>query len=1539
MQHRTIDHAYPLYDPRWEHDACGTGFLAQISGEASHSLVETALQALTRLTHRGAQDADAETSDGAGLLTQIPRTLLCEELQKQGLILSDPADLAVGMLFLPSQERSPGSYAQSRRIIEQVINEVGFGDIQGQPLLWRNPPLNTAVSGTRARETMPDIVQILLVRPSRLTLEEYERTLYYARRLIEQRLQEAEIDDCYIVSLSCTTIIYKGLLAPNQLASFYLDLADPRYMSVFAIFHQRYSTNTFPSWSLAQPTRLLAHNGEINTLQGNRNWMQAREAALCSPHWGDTIGHLLPVLQEGGSDSAQLDNVLELLTHSGRDLLHSMQMLIPPAWENNVEMPDDQRAWCEYHAGLIEPWDGPAALSFSDGRIVGAALDRNGLRPARYTLTSQGLLILASEAGVMPYDEHEVVEKGRLGPGEMIAVDLEHGVLLRDSDIKTMLAQRQPYQQWLEEHLVHFADLSQPSTPPTSLVSDVDTLFHRQQLFGYTHEDIEMVLRPMLTEKKDPVWSMGDDTPHPTLSHQSRSFSDYFHQRFAQVTNPPIDPLREQIVMSLDCYLGRRQSLLTESPLHAHLLHLQTPLLTESQLELLRSLNRTDFLCQTLSATFERAEGPADLEAALDRLEHEAIAAVAEGATLLILSDSNASQEQPPIPMLLAVSTVHQALIRYGLRMNTSLICETGAAWDVHQIALLPGYGAEAIVPSLALASVRALAGERHLEELTPEEAEARYLHVIEDGLRKVMARMGISTIRNIIGGGQFEVFGLDENLIQRGFAGSASHPGKISYAQIAGQVLERIARIDQNQYGRGDPRGRPGSPGTPNHPGSSERPGLTESGGRRRKLVDIGLYRFRRDGEYHAYNPLLVRTLQKAAQSGDREDYQRFSEMVYQRPPTTLRDLFTFRPAAPIPLEQVEPMESIRARFVISAMSLGALSPETHKTIAAAMNSIGARNNTGEGGEDPNWYHETLDGNPVSSKIKQVASARFGVTTEYLVRAEELEIKMAQGSKPGEGGQLPPAKVTPFIARLRHTSPYVPLISPPPHHDIYSIEDIAQLIYDLKQVNPRARVGVKLVSGIGVGTIAAGVAKAHADYIQISGYDGGTGASPLQSIKHAGIPWERGLAETQQVLVRNGLRGRVRLRVDGGLKTGRDVVIGAMLGAEEFGFGTAALITLGCDMARQCHLNTCPTGIATQREDLRAKFTGTPQLLVNYLTLVAEEVRELLAQLGIARLDDLVGRADLLQADEGTNIDLQSLLVAVPEASSRTARARLPQSPLAEQLLVEAEQALCGESSVLIQRRISNDDRSIGVSLAGEIAHRHGNTGLPGASITCRLQGAAGQSFGAFCVPGLHLILHGEANDYVGKGMTGGEIVLAPPTAARFAAHENTILGNTALYGATGGQLFAAGRAGERFAVRNSGALAVVEGAGEHACEYMTGGLVVVLGETGRNFAAGMSAGVAYVLDMDGVFPIRCNTELVELQRINDPDEIEAVRTIVSWHGKKTRSWRAAQILAEWSRMQRRFWRILPQGTATSACDFVSTNVYRSELVSVPRH
>ncbi|WP_069803883.1 glutamate synthase large subunit [Thermogemmatispora onikobensis] len=1509
QHHASADPAYPLYDARWEHDACGTGFIVQISGERSHALVEMALEALARLTHRGAQDADAETGDGAGVLTQLPTELFRAELAAQGITPPEAHALAVGMLFLPPRTHSPQELESSRQIIEQTLAELEI-----PLLLWRQPPLDVSVLGSQARATLPTISQILLACPDKLTPEEFEASLYYARRLIERRWLEAGLANAYVASLSRHTLVYKGLMAPDTLARFYLDLANPLYTSAFAIFHQRYSTNTFPSWPLAQPFRMLAHNGEINTLLGNRNWMRAREKALTAARWGEKLANLLPVIQEGGSDSAQLDNVLEFLTCSGRDLLHSMQMLVPPAWEQMPELDTAWRAWCEYHAGQIEPWDGPAALVFSDGRFVGAALDRNGLRPARYTLTSNGLLILASEVGVISCEPHEVVEKGRLGPGQMIAVDLERHAVLRDEDIKTLLAQRQPYEQWIDANLVRLTRLSQVvaselcSNGGDQQEPDAEALFQRQLLFGVTNEDVELILRAMVQNAKEPIWSMGDDTPLASLSLRSRSLADYFHQRFAQVTNPPIDPLREQVVMSLDCYLGRRESLLSESPRHAHLIHLETPLLTEAQLETLRHLEEQGFRARTLEATFALTEGPAGLETALARLEREAVAAVQEGIDLLILSDLGTDLEHAPVPMLLAVGAVHQELIRRGLRTSVSLICETGAAWDIHQIALLLGYGAEAIVPAVALATVRALAGERHLESVTPEEAVERYFHGVEEGLRKVMARMGISTVRNIIGGGQFEIVALEPALVERCFAGSPAHPGRIGLEQIARQLIEHHQKLAQ-------PAEQPVT--------ASRAAAGAGAAHQRRKLPEAGYYRYRRDAEYHAFNPLVVRALQKVAQSGDPEDYRRFTELIYGRPPTNIRDLLSFVPRQPIPIEEVEPVETIRARFVVSAMSLGALSPEAHRTIAAAMNSIGGRNNTGEGGEDPDWYYELLEGHPVSSKIKQVASARFGVTTEYLVRAEELEIKMAQGSKPGEGGQLPPNKVTPFIARLRHTAPGVPLISPPPHHDIYSIEDLAQLIYDLRQVNPRARIGVKLVSSKGVGTIAAGVAKAHANYIHIAGHDGGTGASPFQSIKHAGIPWELGLAETQQTLVRNGLRSRVRVRVDGGLKTGRDVVIAAMLGADEFGFGTAVMVSLGCDMARQCHLNTCPAGIATQREDLRAKYTGRPEMVVNYLTLLAQEVREILAQLGVRRLDEIIGRADLLQCPEEVSIELAPIL-ATPAGGFVAPAPPPPGSQVAAQILSEVEQALNGERSVFTQHSIQNADRTVGASLAGEIAHRYGNKGLPGVSVTCTFHGSAGQSFGAFCVPGMRLILNGEANDYVGKGMTGGQIVIMPPPSARYPAHKNIIMGNAVLYGATGGQLFAAGCAGERFAVRNSGALAVVEGVGAHACEYMTGGMVVVLGSTGINFGAGMSAGVAYVLDTEGAFPPRCNTELVELQRINDPDEAEALRKLIVLHRKKTHSWRAAQILAEWDHMQRFFWRVAPRERMQTACDFL---------------
>jgi glutamate synthase domain-containing protein 2/glutamate synthase domain-containing protein 1/glutamate synthase domain-containing protein 3 len=1503
-EHEAIDPTrtmYPLYDSRWEHDACGTGFLAQVSGEANHAIVQIALEALNRLTHRGAQDADTETYDGTGILTQIPRVLFLEELDRQRVSVANPEDLAVGMIFLPTHGST--ATARCREIIEQTLTEVGLVFLG-----WRMPPVDYSALGTHARETAPEIAQVVLTCPAHFTSDHYAKMLYSARRLIERKLSEAQVTDCYIVSLSHTTIVYKGLMAPKQLPLFYRDLADPRYTSALAIFHQRYSTNTLPAWPLAQPMRMLAHNGEINTLQGNRNWMQAREGALSSPLWDDRISDLVPVLRSNGSDSSQLDNVLELLAYSGRDVLQSMQMLVPPAWEHDQELDGAQRAWCEYHAGLAEPWDGPAALVFTDGNIVGAALDRNGLRPARYMLTSGGLLIVASETGVVSVDPCDIVEKGRLGPGEMLAVDLQHKLFLRNAEIKTVLAGRQPYQEWIEKYQLHLSDLPLPEHNLVGQLVDTDALFARQQLFGYTHEDVEMVLRPMLQDAKEPTWSMGDDAPLAALSDQVRSFSDYFRQRFAQVTNPPIDPLRERIVISLDSFIGPRESLLVEVPEHARLLHLETPLMTEAQLEALRQLQDARFRSRTLTTTFDIAEGSQALEVALDHLEQQAIAAIREGAGLLILSDQDATLQRVPIPMVIAVGAVHCALVRQGLRSQVSLICETGTVCDIHQIALVLGYGAGAIVPTLALSSVRALAGERKLEHLTPELAVERYLHVVEDGLCKVMARMGISTIRNIIGAGQFEIAGLAPEFVARCFSGSAFHPGKVSYTHVAEQLIKRSQGLQQEAP---DPNPR------------------------RRKLVDLGRYRFRRDAEYHAFNPLVIRALQKASQTGSKEDYLQFTSLVYNRPSTALRDQFSFKPTTALRLEEVEPMEAIRARFVISAMSVGALSPQTHRTIAAAVNSIGSRNNTGEGGEDPAWYYETLEGSPVSSKIKQVASARFGVTTEYLVRAEELEIKMAQGSKPGEGGQLPPSKVSPFIARLRHTSPGVPLISPPPHHDIYSIEDIAQLIYDLHQINPQARVGVKLVSTFGVGTIAAGVAKAHADYVLISGHDGGTGASPIQSIKNVGMPWERGLAETQQVLVKNRLRRRVRVRVDGGFKTGRDVIIGALLGAEEFGFGTAALVSLGCDMARQCHLNTCPAGIATQREDLQAKFTGRPQFLINYLTLIAEEVREFLAQLGFRRLEDIIGRADLLQCSQNMDVDVSSLLTTLPVTSSPDARSVVPSSLVAERLLAEAELALAGERSVITHQVIHNYDRSVGVSLAGEIARRYGNKGLPGVSITCYFQGSAGQSFGAFCVPGLRLILSGDANDYVGKGMTGGQIVIVPPTETTFIAHQNTIMGNTVLYGATGGQLFAAGRAGERFAVRNSGALAVVEGVGDHGCEYMTGGMVVVLGETGHNFAAGMSSGVAYVLDTDNVFSGRCNRELVDIQHIGDEREIAALRTVIEWHARKARSKHAEGILNAWEQLYNSFWRVLPHGTSTSACDFVDGGDYDQGLLS----
>jgi len=1503
-----------LYDPAFEHDACGVGFVARIDGTPRHQVLELGLESVINVTHRGAVDADAKTGDGAGVLTQLPRRLFAKELARLGGGRVAPEELAVAVLFLPSED--PAANARCRTIIERVCERRGL-----RRLAWRPVPVDDSVLGGKALATKPDIQHLILGRPLGMDDQDFERLLYLARKEIERRVAGEGIGGFYVPSMSAQTIVYKGLFVAPQLRAFYRDFADPDYETAICVFHQRYSTNTFPNWFLAQPFRMLAHNGEINTLQGNRNWMAAREPELESPAWRDDIEWLKPICWLGGSDSASLDNALEALERSGRDVLHSMMMLVPEAWEHMPDMPPALRAFYEYHACLIEPWDGPAALAFTDGRIVAAALDRNGLRPARYKITRDGLVVMASEVGVIDLDDADVVEKGRLGPGQMIAVDTAAGRLLRNSEIKAHVAGRRPYGEWLQRHLVRLETrLNGHAAPPTNgrangrtAEADDTTADARRaaasrpvekaelpalwRAFGYTAEDLRYIVEPMGAEGEDLKWSMGDDTPIAVLSTKPRPLYHFFRQRFAQVTNPPIDPLREGLVMSLDTYLGRRGNLFAEAEEHAALVHVPTPVLLDDELE---ALLRPEFGATVLEMLFDPRGGAQALDAALDDLCRRAVEAVDAGARILVLSDRAAGPGRAPIPALLATGAVHHHLIREDKRMKTDLVVQTGEVWDIHHFACLIGYGAGAVNPYLALASARSLAGERGYENVSPVELEAHFRKAVDKGLLKIMSKMGISAISSYRGGQIFEAVGLSQELIDRCFAGTPSRIGGIGLAEIAAEQARRHAEAFE-----------PAAPPSP-------------------RLPDLGFIRYRKDGEYHGYNRLVVLALQKAAQSGDYEDYRKFRDLVHSGPPRAIRDVLDFVPAGPpIPIEEVEPEEHIIRRFGTQAMSLGALSPEAHMTLAVAMNRIGARSNTGEGGEDPDWWKPFTQGpyagERANSKVKQVASARFGVTPEYLQHAEELEIKMAQGAKPGEGGQIPAHKVTHLIARLRHAIPGIPLVSPPPHHDIYSIEDLSQLIYDLKIANPRAKVGVKLVAESGVGTIAAGVAKAYADYVLISGHDGGTGASPLSSIKNAGCPWEIGLAETQQVLVLNDLRGRIRVRTDGGLKTGRDIIIAAMLGADEFGFGTAAIISIGCDMARQCHLNTCPTGIATQRADLRAKFRGTPEMVINYFFHIARDVRELMASLGVRRLEELIGRSDLLRQRvvEGFPttglLDLSAILAQVDPEGQRPRRclqARNDRSgdvPLDDELIRLAQPALERGEPVSLSLEVRNRHRTIGARLSGEIARRYGDAGLPEGTIRIRCRGSAGQSFGAFLAPGVSLTLVGEANDYVGKGMHGGEIAILPPVEATFPAHRNTIAGNTVLYGATGGSLFLAGRAGERFAVRNSGARAVVEGTGDHCCEYMTGGTVVVLGETGRNFAAGMSAGVAYVLDETGTFPSRVNRELVGLERVEDAESERELRALIERHHQLTGSGRAEHILRQWPSYRPLFWKVVP--------------------------
>lgn len=1505
-----------LYDPWFEHDGCGIGFVARIDGQPSRDIMEMVLTAVSNLEHRGAVADDAKTGDGAGVLTQLPRAFLLRELEHQGVRVAG-ADLAAGMLFLP---RKTSAAAASCRIIEQTLRDHGL-----VVLGWRDVPTDDRVLGQRALAEKPCIRQVLIGRGPELDAQSYERTLYVARKAMEVQFAEQNIA-AYIPSLSSRSIVYKGLMLGSNLANFYLDLRDPLFMTAIAVYHQRYSTNTFPTWDRAQPFRMLSHNGEINTLQGNVNWMRAREGLLQFSVRGDSAhtpaARITPVIDERGSDSAMLDNVLELVVLGGRDIRHAITMMVPEAWEKIPDMSPDLRAFYRYHACLIEPWDGPAALTFSDGRIVGTALDRNGLRPARYLVTADGLVISGSEVGAIPLDESRIVHKGKLGPGQMIAVDTEAGRFYTNEEIKDSLAERRPYDLWLAQHLTTLdAILPDGGGPrnngPVASVPQPYEIEPLQMAFGYTSEELNVVLKPMLRTGAEPVGSMGDDTPAAVLSQLElgRPLFQFFKQRFAEVTNPPIDPLREELVMSLSISLGRRHNLLAETPAHAHLLSLPSPVLTDRQLAAIRAHDDPHLRTATIRAlmpaaphTTEAYSVEAILKEAVARLCADAEQAARDGAAIVVISDRGVDAEHAPIPSLLALGAVHHHLIRTGWRSRVSLVVETGEPREVHHLACLVGYGAEAVNPYLALESVRSLKitelkaknGEPAPEiDAQLAEAEHNFIHALEKGLLKIMSKMGISPVDSYCGAQIFEAVGLAQGLVDACFTGTPSRIGGIGFEKLAHDIFARHQRAFADE---------------------------------KLRLPHPGFYKFKKDGEYHAFSPAVIHALHEAVQSEDALNgdshaalrgysrYRRYADLVNNRPPVETRDLLAFVPAgAPIPLHEVEPIEDIVKRFSTAAMSHGSTSSEAHETLSIAMNRLGGMSNSGEGGEAPERYKDERN-----SRIKQVASGRFGVTPAYLASADELQIKMAQGSKPGEGGQLPGHKVSAEIARIRHTVPGVSLISPPPHHDIYSIEDLAQLIYDLKQVNANAMVTVKLVATAGVGTIAAGVAKGYADGILISGHSGGTGASPLSSIKNAGISWELGLAETQQTLVLNGLRGRVRLRADGGFRTGRDVVLAALLGADEYSFGTSALVAEGCVMARACHSNTCPVGIATQRADLRAKFPGKPEMVMAFFRYLAQEVREILAALGLRSLEEAVGRTDLLRQApshvHGANLlDLSPVLAAATAVGKHDIRHNgqrnllPPEETLNDRLLHDARSALAGRGPVTLSYAISNCDRTFGARLAGVIGQMFGEKGLHPGTVNVTLRGSAGQSFGAFNAPGMHLTLIGEANDYVGKGMAGGVIAVRPSERARYAWQENIIAGNTILYGATGGELYVAGQVGERFAVRNSGATAVVEGVGDHGCEYMTGGVVVVLGPTGRNFGAGMTGGVAYVLDEAGTLEVRYNSQLVQLDRLIARDETR-IQHLLRRHFELTSSLRAAEVLAHWDVYRSLFWRVMPR-------------------------
>ncbi|MBS7564695.1 glutamate synthase large subunit [Mucilaginibacter sp. Bleaf8] len=1483
-----------LYRPEFEHDSCGTGFIANINGHKSNQIIDDALTMLENMEHRGACGCDPDSGDGAGILIQLPHEFLMEECSNNlEVSLPMPGEYGVGMLFFPKD----GTLKKAcRTIITNAIEKLGL------PLLgFRKVPVDPSVIGETARMAEPDVEQVFVLRPANINnTEDFERKLYVLRRYINKTVTETVPDAgeyFYFTSFSCKTMVYKGQVTTYQLRKYYSDLSDSRIASGFAMIHSRFSTNTFPSWKLAQPFRLIAHNGEINTLTGNLNWFYSGVKSLASSYFtSEEMEMLLPVIDNNQSDSACLDNIVEILLHSGRSLPHVMMMLIPEAWDGNEQMDPIKRAFYEYHASLMEPWDGPAAITFTDGKLVGALLDRNGLRPLRYAVTSDGRVIAASEAGVLTLDESTVVTKGRLQPGKMLLIDTEQSKIITDEEIKMQVASRQPYGRWLENYKIQLGELAEPRLAFASLTPD--SVFRYQQVFGYTREDIDTIIKPMALDGKEPVGSMGTDIPLAILSDKPQHISNYFKQFFAQVTNPPIDPIRERLVMSLATFIGNNGNLLDEDKMHCHGVMLKHPILKSHQLEKLRSIDTGLFHAKTLQTYFKADGQPGSLEKGIARLCRYAEDAVEDGFEVLILSDRALDSEHAPIPSLLAVSAVHHHLIKKGCRGSVGLVVEAGDVWEVHHFACLLAFGATAINPYLALSTIETIKNNGSLEtELHNKALHKNYVKAVCDGLLKIFSKMGISTLQSYHGSQVFEILGINQQVVNKYFTGAVTRIGGLGLDELAREALTK------------------------------HKIGFSSSKGEVKLLPEGGIYQWKRRGEAHLFNPETVHLLQHATRTNNYDVYKNYARLVNEQSEKhfTIRGLLDFtHHREAISIDEVEPAENIMKRFATGAMSFGSISHEAHSTLAIAMNRIGGRSNTGEGGEDEMRYQLLPNGDSMRSSIKQIASARFGVTANYLTNADELQIKMAQGAKPGEGGQLPGHKVDEWIAKTRHSTPGVGLISPPPHHDIYSIEDLAQLIFDLKNANRDARINVKLVSKAGVGTIAAGVAKAHADVILIAGFDGGTGASPISSIKHAGLPWELGLTEAHQTLVRNKLRSRVILQADGQVKTGRDLIVAALMGAEEWGVATAALVAGGCIMMRKCHLNTCPVGVATQDPELRKLFSGKPEHIVNLFRFLAEDMREIMAELGFRTVNEMVGRIQFLRVKDNIKswkakkIDLSGMLHPVNNTKGHTLYNSEKQDHGMDniidwKLLEAAQPALEDRTPVFASFNLKNIDRTVGTLLSNEISKRYGSAGLPDNTINFKFKGSAGQSFGAFAAKGIAFELEGEANDYVGKGLSGAQLAIYPDAEAKFKSEDNIIIGNVAIYGATSGELFVRGMAGERFAVRNSGATAVVEGIGDHGCEYMTGGRALILGKTGRNFAAGMSGGIAWVYNPENTFADNCNHEMVDLDPLSREDE-EQIAALLKKHFNLTQSKVAQSLLANWPQAARQFVKVFPK-------------------------